>query len=1189
MCRGIQIILIAGLALFTSVETSAQQKENETLIEAQALGSALQVLAEEYDLQVLFESAVVANHTATAIPQGTSRDAALGDLLAGTDLTYEFVNERTVAIRGGGGEAVLEGERGNSDSKNLGHPQPVLMAQNQTSQVTTSTETSRSDVGGTSIVTGKVTDARTGTNLKGAKVTITETGQWTSTDDLGEFRFVDVPAGNATLTVSYLGYATHSAVIGVHGDTVSQSFSLRGGSEVEEIVVFGQRSARAQSLNRERTVENSSTVISADLLGNFTGTTISESLRRAPGVAFVRDPATGDGTNIIIRGLAPDLNIIKFNGIELPEGTGEGRSASLGNILTESIDTVVINKTLLPSHDSGGTGGLVEITTKSPLDRPRRFATFTVEGAEREEDFNEELRLGGTMSGLFGSRDQFGLSGSLEYRERENQRLGYTLSPAYGGYLPLQVDGQLTIDAFDEVDPRLAFPFEGGELASRVFPRSLVNRLNRSEGEDLTATATAAWDVADHTNLRFDYTRFERTTTTFSRSWALRFGDRYEPTAIPELGGEVREAATFSDRVTYDALHRFSPNREAITDTYSFQGDTSSGAYDFNYLVGYSEGRNEISNSGSFTVDEQRGVSFDPALISPTAFEADGRLVNIYPAIQPGSDAYPIPQLTADGFAFFNDPNNLSYTSGQTTEFDGGSNERLSFELSGRRNFEHDFLRYIEAGVDFEESNFTNFNSGQLNYSAVSDENGLNPTLADVGLSLSESSLDPIGLDSGFNVVSFSDMERFVRNFSNLPDTLVSVSPSSVPDDLAREEETIETEIAPYLQIALNFGKLELIGGVRYSDIEIETTKFSGPTKAIFTVTTPEEFQEFLDANKRLVTGSVSQTTVLPRLQANYRFDENNIVRASYFQSIARPQIGLIAFPPEVQLLDFTALFPSRFLDITTGNPDLRPTKTDSYELSYERYFRDVGQFEINLFYKEIQDLIEGNRFSVSNDEIPDDLLAFIPDDPDFQAALDNPDDWEYFIQFPTNNAEPADVWGIELVYEQQFVELPGAWSGLGIFTNYTYSDSSKTEPFTWSDSPVIENGAVVGVEDEVVFIDDVPFEGSPEHSGTFGITYNKYGIDANVAYTAQSRRFLSYEPNGLSDYEEAFETLDLRAVYTLDSDYGAFQVYFEGLDLLRDPEDPAIQGSQGDNVTYITRADFLGGRQLRLGLRATF
>ena len=137
-------LLIAGLALFTSVETSAQQEKDQTLIEAQALGSALQVLAEEYDLQVLFESAVVANHTAQAIPQGTSRDAALGDLLSGTDLTYDFVNERTVAIRGGKDEAIFGDERGASDSNN---PTPVLMAQNQTSQAQTTTSSRSKEQG----------------------------------------------------------------------------------------------------------------------------------------------------------------------------------------------------------------------------------------------------------------------------------------------------------------------------------------------------------------------------------------------------------------------------------------------------------------------------------------------------------------------------------------------------------------------------------------------------------------------------------------------------------------------------------------------------------------------------------------------------------------------------------------------------------------------------------------------------------------------------------------------------------------------------------------------------------------------------------------------------------------------------------------------------------------------------------
>ena len=152
MYRGIKTILFAGLVLFASVETTAQQRiaqqeGNQTLIEAQALGSALQVLAEEYDLQVLFESAVVANYTARAIPQGTSGDAALGDLLAGTGLTYEFVNERTVAIRGVVDDVVSEYERGDSDSKNFGVT-PVLMVQNtsQTSPKRKQTTTDMNEV-----------------------------------------------------------------------------------------------------------------------------------------------------------------------------------------------------------------------------------------------------------------------------------------------------------------------------------------------------------------------------------------------------------------------------------------------------------------------------------------------------------------------------------------------------------------------------------------------------------------------------------------------------------------------------------------------------------------------------------------------------------------------------------------------------------------------------------------------------------------------------------------------------------------------------------------------------------------------------------------------------------------------------------------------------------------------------------
>src|SRR3546814_18712815 len=56
-------------------------------------------------------------------------------------------------------------------------------------------------------------------------------------------------------------------------------------------------------------------------------------LRRVPGVSFQRDGLTGDGTNIMIRGLDPDMNAVKLNGLNLPVGNGGGRSAAQSNML----------------------------------------------------------------------------------------------------------------------------------------------------------------------------------------------------------------------------------------------------------------------------------------------------------------------------------------------------------------------------------------------------------------------------------------------------------------------------------------------------------------------------------------------------------------------------------------------------------------------------------------------------------------------------------------------------------------------------------------------------------------------------------------------------------------------------------------------------------------------------------------
>lgn len=265
-----------------------------------------------------------------------------------------------------------------------------------------------------------MTDISTGASLDGALIIIEETDQRTSTDNLGRFRFSQVRPGRYTVRVSYLGYESASATVRiVPGQDAQRNFELGGVVDLGTIQVYGQRSSRALALNQERTAENSRTVISSDLIGNFMGTTISEALRRAPGVAFEQDFATGDGSNIIVRGLAPDLNVVRFNGIELPVGSGEDRSASLNNILADAVESVTISQTLLPNQDSGGTGGLVEIETKSLLDRPVRFAQFSIEGRQRDDDFLDDYIASGILSGRFGSANNIGLSISAQLRDRD--------------------------------------------------------------------------------------------------------------------------------------------------------------------------------------------------------------------------------------------------------------------------------------------------------------------------------------------------------------------------------------------------------------------------------------------------------------------------------------------------------------------------------------------------------------------------------------------------------------------------------------------------------------------------------------------------------------------------------------------------------------------------------------------------
>lgn len=78
----------------------------------------------------------------------------------------------------------------------------------------------------TGVITGRIYNPNTGEFLRNAEIRV-ETGETAVAGGGGEFRLDGVPAGRATLVVTYTGYRSATANVTVEpGSTVTQDFNL---------------------------------------------------------------------------------------------------------------------------------------------------------------------------------------------------------------------------------------------------------------------------------------------------------------------------------------------------------------------------------------------------------------------------------------------------------------------------------------------------------------------------------------------------------------------------------------------------------------------------------------------------------------------------------------------------------------------------------------------------------------------------------------------------------------------------------------------------------------------------------------------------------------------------------------------------------------------------------------------------
>ncbi len=1195
----LQAAMLTGAANIAIVGSAhAQEQAISFNMPDQALSSALKSYALKTGKNLVYPPEIVANKRANAVSGRLTPIQALRLLLRDTAISFREIEPNVLALRIANTSRLLRNRAAPSATA-----ASAAAAVVQNTSAGTAIQDDRSPEGrSTGIVSGTVVNTNTGSALRGALVRIDGTNLEAVTDDRGQYYFPAVPRGRQVVRVEYLGEEVKTVTVSVSPGSRQQA-NVQVGEANQDIVVFGYRSSIQQALNKQKNADNNATIVSSDLLGGFPAETVSEALRRVPGVAFGRDNATGEGSRITVRGFSSEAINVQLNGLEL-QGTNFERTVDLSGFLADNISEIRIQKSLLPSHESNGSGGLVEIETKSGLDYGDFALNLSAEGESGfDRAFGEEYQIGGTIAKKI--TNNFGVAATLQYRktDRTNYDIGILSST------PQVLPAGFTSGAL--VPPPAQFPFDP-EFESRLLTGANYFQRDRDE-ENLLASVNLAWDIGSHTKLRLDLQRNQRDVVTENSRTAISYRTRGVDMPIPELGGEVRRRTTLSGLAPVTALNVV--DQQIRSSSISLRGDTVLDRWTFNYKAGYSKAKAQSNNVNltliANVLNNLTGI-IDPAtaVINP---DDDAAMT---PRIVDGgyviaSNGIPIPSLTEQGFAIVNDPSQYNLTNASRTITDSPT-EAYFLEGSARYEFGGGFLNYLEAGGKYDRSKrrsaddrFATATRGFLkpsvNYSRIFGRNttaddiapGLLdfPTLADIGSdgfvfpAIKPRSIDTIfdalaGLTADDPATAFNE-ERYRFTDATTLDPIADVG-GLLPAT------TKEKRLAAYLEAKVVFGDFDAIGGVRFESVDRNGTVLSAPSVRLNQPGVQREPRAtFVSAGLvNFVDVSGTTSTWTPSILVNYRPMDNLVARFGYFRSTVNPDFRLIRSTNRISI-DLRPNFAS--VNIREANPDLKPSTTDNFDLDVAYYFQDTpGLIRAGLFYKKISNNFTNVFFQLAPNETVRQRVL----DTFGQLAIDRPDlvDFAPDTAFTLNrpeNGEGGKIYGFELELIRQLDFLPGFLKDFGVLGNLTY---------TKGDFPTLVTAFTPPPRQVTQLSLDRPLADQAAWVYNASINYAKGGFDGRLIYTRQSQTVTSYTARDINSILPAFSTLDLRLSYTFDKFGSNWTVFVEGDDLLRGSKEADIRNASGPtpgrsdaDFFFPNTYQFNGGRSVTMGVRARF
>ncbi len=773
--------------------------------------------------------------------------------------------------------------------------------------------------------------------------------------------------------------------------------------EGDEITVTGFRASLDRSAEIKKNNSGVVEVVSAEDIGKLPDVSIADSLARLPGVTAQR--LEGRDQRLSIRGLGPDLGVTLLNGREQVT-VGDNRGVEYDQYPSEFFKNVVIYKSAQADVIPSGIAGTVDLNMLRPLSQSGRIIAVQARG-----------QMNGQKS-LNPDSPRYGFRGSATYADKfANDTLGIAIGLS-AAHTPSQNERYTAWGFPDDGD---AGPAVGNALRLGGAKPYVQSNLLKRYG----VVGTVEYQPSDnfHTTIDVLYSKFKETQRLRGIEFPINPGwgsgaTISNPTIV---NGFVTEATVSG----VHAVQRNDLNRRDATNL-SIGWNTVYGISDnINLTVDASWSKAKRTD---FLLETYTGTGYNQAGAADTlriTQNANGTF-RIVPTLN-------YTNTGAGGFGI-TDPRGWGFN-GTTSVVQAGFLNRPSFkdDLKALRasldgEIEAGIIKGWEIGANYSRrkktSEFSSFflcpRGAGTNCTVASGT----PTFVPVPLEAqlgTNIALDYLGVPA---ILTLDPLYLFNNTLTPVFDNR--------PSSLVRDNSITENVLTGYamLKIDGDVSERALKGSIGVQ--VVRSRQSSNGSFSNFSVVAGNPVVTIAPAS-----GNTSYTNILPSAAFSLETGNNTYIKLGAARTMVRARLDQLrinsVFSANISRLGSQDPANSVFSS-NGGNINLRPYKSDNFDISLEKYFAKSGYISVSGYFKHLSDYVNEND-SFTADFAPAASAFLTP------AQLAAVGTTLGRVSGPSNNGR-GDVMGVEATLSMPFSNLSEALDGFGFFGSASYTDS---------------------------------------------------------------------------------------------------------------------------------------------------